>query len=230
MENTENNDFIFDPDEFPPLPELEEPKSNDLEKITFSGVVFDCFSSLLCAVIALSIIYTFFFRLIDVDGASMNNTLQDGEKLLITNFFFTPDYGDIVIISREFQGDTPLVKRVIATEGDKLDINFFTGEVRVNETLLEEPYIAEITHNSGDLTYPLVIPPGHVFVMGDNRNFSLDSRFSVVGFIDESRLLGKAIYKIKFIEEMREIRNSNPKPFDMIRKLFKIKPLEAIKY
>ena len=139
------------------------------------------------------LIFSFLFRIVGVDGNSMNPTLKNGERLIITNLMYTPKQGDIVIINRYTQ--EPLVKRVIAVAGDTLEINGETNQVIVNGKVLAESY-------TKGLTYPLyfqptkqVVPDGCVFVMGDNREDSMDSRFPEVGFIHTEDIMGKAVYR-----------------------------------
>ena len=104
---------------------------------------------------------------------------------------YTPKTGDVVVISHGEIYQEPIVKRVIATEGQTLDINFQTGTVTVDGKVLDEPYIKNLTTRQGDGVIPSVIPKGYIFVMGDNRNRSLDSRSREVGLIDKNNVLGK---------------------------------------
>ena len=105
-------------------------------------------------------------------------------------------YGDIVVVTQPNVHNEPLIKRVIATEGQKIDINFASGQVMINNETIDEPYIADLTKTASDVTFPLIVPEGKVFVMGDNRNHSSDSRSSGVGFIDTRYILGKAQFRI----------------------------------
>lgn len=123
-------------------------------------------------------------------------TLNDRDKVLMSGLFYTPKPGDIVVLTKKSFSEIPLVKRVIATEGMSVDINFDTGEVWVDGVLQDEPYINELTHKHFDVNFPLIVPEGYVFVMGDNRNHSTDSRDSQVGFIDERIVLGKVYLRI----------------------------------
>jgi signal peptidase I len=166
------------------------------EPATWAGMLYDLFSSVVYALLLVCIIFTFFFRLVSVDGESMENTLHDRDWLVIASFLSAPERGDIVIISREESNERPLVKRVIAVGGDEIDIDFVTHTVRVNGQVQNEPYIKEPTARKGELDFPLTVPEGHVFVMGDNRNESLDSRFSAVGFVDTNKILGKKAIRI----------------------------------
>ena len=151
--------------------------------------------AILIAIAVALCILLFLVRVVVVDGESMNPTLQNGEKLMISSLFYSIDRGDVVIIRR---GDgEPLIKRVIAIEGETIDIDFETGEVRIDQKVLEEPYIKEaISHTGeGEQDYPLEIPEGYVFVMGDNRNNSLDSRFEEVGLISTEDIFGEVLFR-----------------------------------
>ena len=110
---------------------------------------------------------------------------------IVTNFFYTPTDGDIIVISHGAEYADPIIKRVIATEGQKLSIDFDKGEVFVDGKKLDEPYIQGFTH-AEDAEIPEVIPEGKVFVMGDNRGVSLDSRSKEIGLIDVKDIIGKA--------------------------------------
>lgn len=158
------------------------------------ATIFDWLGSLFMALVIVLLIMTFGFRIIDVDGKSMEPTLIDTDKVAITDLFYTPHNGDIVIISHAEEYQKPLVKRVIATAGQELRLDYDKNEVYVNGEKLDEPYIQGMTVH-GDIPETElngVVPEGKVFVMGDNRGISLDSRYRQIGFIDESYIIGKA--------------------------------------
>ncbi len=153
--------------------------------------VYDFVSVLVSAVVAIAIIFMFVFRVVGVVGTSMVPTLQDGDWLFITAGDSKPQYGQVIIITQPNWFDEPIVKRIIATENQTVDINFEKGEVYVDGVQLNEPYINNLTLNQEDgVTFPLTVPEGHVFVMGDNRQGSTDSRSEKIGFIDENYILG----------------------------------------
>ncbi len=152
------------------------------------------------ALIAIVLIFTFVFRLVDVDGTSMENTLHHQERLVLSSLPYTPTRGDIVVVD---QGNSkqPLIKRVIALAGDTISIDENTGEVYLNGEVLVEPYVSAPTAMElmvGEIT----VPEGCVFVMGDNRapGHSLDSR--TFGCIEEDRLIGKAVFRLSPLERM----------------------------
>ncbi len=158
--------------------------------------IYDFASILVSAVLAVCLIFTFVFKISAVDGDSMNNTLHNGDKVLITARDWTIERGDIVVISQPNAFNKVLIKRVIATEGQTVEINGKTHQVIVDGAVLEEPYIAQPLIVQGTWNYPVTVPEGCVFVMGDNRNRSTDSRDSAVGMIDTRYIVGEAVYRI----------------------------------
>ncbi len=155
---------------------------------------YEWLHTLVLAITVVMILLTFVFRLVNVDGQSMMDTLFDKDKVIVTNLCYTPECGDVVVISHGQNLNKPIVKRVIATEGQSLSIDFETGTVVVDGAVLDEPYIKETPFKSGDAEIPEVVPEGMVFVMGDNRNHSTDSRSTTVGMIAEEDVIGKAQY------------------------------------
>ena len=159
--------------------------------------LYEWVQALVCSVLTVVLVFTFGIRLIGVDGHSMVPTLQDGDRLLVTTSLLSGDYeyGDIVIIQKgAFAGGEPIVKRVIATGGQTVDIDFETGAVYVDGTLLEEDYINELTFVEEGTEFPLTVPEGSIFVMGDNRNHSSDSRDASLGTVDTRYVIGKAVF------------------------------------
>ena len=157
------------------------------------------FHDLVYLLAVLMIIFLMFFRVVVVEGTSMNQTLLDGDYLLLLNSTFCgePEQGDIVVISKDsYDHGVPIVKRVIATEGQIVDIDFETGTVYVDGVALVEPYLNTPTNVQGGVQFPLEVEDSCVFVMGDNRNRSKDSRYYEIGMIDTREILGKAIFLV----------------------------------
>lgn len=136
-------------------------------------------------------IMVFLFRINDqVEGSSMMNTLHDGDRIFV-NYMFTPKQGDVIVIKRGKSLEQRLVKRIIATEGQTLDINYSTGSVIVDGKVMDEPYILGSTTIDEGGKIPQIVPEGYVFVMGDNRAKSLDSRSNEIGLISAYDIIGK---------------------------------------
>ncbi len=202
-----------------------EPEMNTVEELDtlpeapkkgsrFLKSAFDFVEMFAISVVAVLFIFSLCLRLCRVDGNSMNKTLVDQEMLITTSLFYEPEQGDIIVfhLSNDYYKQ-PLVKRVIATEGQTVKINFINGEVTVDGKLLDERYIFVDggiyrvktdfdryymrPDDNGDLIFEAKVPEGKIFVMGDNRNHSTDSRSHLVGFVDKDCVLGKAILRIK---------------------------------
>ena len=158
--------------------------------------LYEWVQALVCSVLAVVVIFTFGVRLIGVDGHSMVPTLQHGDRLRDRDSMFYDDYqyGDIVILTKETFLSAPIVKRVIAVGGQTVDIDFESGSVYVDGKLLNEPYINELTFQEEGVEFPVVVPEGSIFVMGDNRNHSDDSRNSRLGTVDTRYVIGKAVF------------------------------------
>ena len=170
------------------------------EKQTAKGRdLYEWVQSLVGSVLVVVAIFTFVIRMTGVDGHSMLNTLQHGDRLLVVNSMLYHDYkyGDIVILRKNgVFDDDPIVKRVIAVEGQTVDIDFAEGIVYVDGGALEEDYIREPTYTAEGTEFPLTVPEGSIFVMGDNRNGSSDSRDYRLGTVDTRYVIGKAAFLI----------------------------------
>ena len=170
------------------------------EKQTAKGRdLYEWVQSLVGSVLVVVAIFTFVIRMMGVDGHSMLNTLQRGDRLLVVNSMLYHDYkyGDIVILRKNgVFDDDPIVKRVIAVEGQTVDIDFAEGIVYVDGEALEEDYIREPTYTAEGTEFPLTVPEGSIFVMGDNRNGSSDSRDYRLGTVDTRYVIGKAAFLI----------------------------------
>ena len=170
------------------------------EKQTAKGRdLYEWVQSLVGSVLVVVAIFTFVIRMMGVDGHSMLNTLQHGDRLLVVNSLLYHDdkSGAIVILRKDgVFDDDPIVKRVIAVEGQTVDIDFTEGIVYVDGEVLEEDYIREPTYVAEGTEFPLTVPEGSIFVMGDNRNGSSDSRDYRLGTVDTRYVIGKAAFLI----------------------------------
>lgn len=156
---------------------------------------YEWVQALVCSVLTVVVIFTFGVRLIGVDGRSMLPTLQHTDRMLVLSSILYDDYkyGDIVVLTKETFLSAPIVKRVIAVENQTVDIDFDSGSVYVDGKLLNEPYINELTFDDEGVDFPLTVPEGSIFVMGDNRNHSDDSRNPRLGTVDTRHVIGKAV-------------------------------------
>ena len=165
---------------------------------------FEIASIATSSILAIAVIFTFLFRLVGVDGTSMVPTLSHRDWLITSTAKSEFEYKDIVIVVQPGVLNEPLVKRVIATEGQWVEVDYENGKLLVGDTKdsmveLSENYIKEPAterHYSDNNNYPIQVPENCLFVMGDNRNNSTDSRSYLVGFIDERYVLGKAVYRV----------------------------------
>ena len=183
-----------------PMPESGEPDVEMEEKQPSRGAeLYEWLQMLLCCVVAAVVVFNCFARLSRVDGQSMDYTLEHNELLLVWSLGYSPKQGDIVIINKttaEFLGEHAIVKRVIATGGQTVDIDYASGTVYVDGEALDEPYIAEEMYLPASPNMQQThfeVPEDEVFVMGDNRNHSTDSRDDRLGTIHEDYVLGRAV-------------------------------------
>lgn len=180
---------------------------------SFLGTIYEYLETFCYALALMMVLLLFAFRLVTVDGASMQHTLHDSDKLIISNLFYTPETGDIVVINPESHSDSqePIIKRVIATEGQTVYIDYQNWEVYVDGVKLDEPYI-EPMRNEEKVIFGVdvgmdgtdvpkyrdefTVGDGMVFVMGDNRNNSRDSRSSLYGEMSVNRILGRVVIRL----------------------------------
>ena len=164
---------------------------------------YDWIQSLMAALIVCVCIFIFFIRVIDVSGSSMHPTLYNGDKMIVSDVLYKPKAGDVVVFKSDtYDPNKALVKRIIATAGQEINIDFGTGTVYIDGEPIEEDYIAELTRNKLDFIGPKTVPEGCVFVMGDNRNKSTDSRKSEIGMVDERTIIGRVYCVIFPLEEL----------------------------
>lgn len=169
------------------------------EKLIIS--IYENISMFAVGAVAVMLIFTFGFRVSGIEGTSMLPTLEDGDRVVLTAFDGNPKRGQVIISVQPNAFDKPVVKRIIATENQTVDIDFTSGKVYVDGELLDEPYINNLTINGDDVTFPVTVPEGHVFVMGDNRQGSTDSRSTKIGFINENYILGVVKYRVVNIDD-----------------------------
>ena len=176
----------------------ESPELNDgkREEATGGSETLDWIQCIVSALVVCILVFTFAFRVVGVIGTSMVPTLEERDRLVISKLFFTPQRGDIVVLRKLDFMEEPIVKRVIATEGETVDIDFTEGVVYVDGVALDEPYVNALVHEPEDFTEPVTVPEGCVFVLGDNRNKSTDSRCALVGCVDTRLILGKAYFRL----------------------------------
>lgn len=171
----------------------------------FSGI-FDYLEILIVSLCAVFLIFTFVVRMCSVSGPSMESTLHHNDKLLVSDCFYTPTRGDIVVFHQTItdesspyykQFNETIIKRVIGVGGDRIRINFDTAEIFVNGEKLDEPYLpGNFSYRSFHGVSEYVVPKGQLFVLGDNRNNSTDSRSGIIGFVDERRVIGRVIFRV----------------------------------
>ena len=176
-------------------------------KPSLAEEIFEWLDVLATAIIAVVIIFSLIFRIATISGPSMQNTLFTGDKVIISNLGYTPKQGDLVVVSRNVnnsvedtaESQEPIIKRVIAVSGQTVDIDFERGIVSVDGVELDEPYTKTPTNRKFDVQFPLYVPEGYIFVLGDNRNNSMDSRDGRIGeggLIDTRYVLGHAVFRI----------------------------------
>jgi signal peptidase I len=197
----------------PQVPENVSSKSNSSQSPISSFI--DYVEVFVVALSLVIIIFSFFIRICKVQGPSMENTLYEDEKLIVTNIGYTPKRGDIIVFHQTGTLNEPVVKRVIATAGETVDIDFDDyGKVTITDVDGNEFVLDEIDYKNLDSTYayiksdyelPYTVPEGCIFVMGDNRNHSTDSRSLLIGPVDQRRVLGKVILRISPIDRFGKV-------------------------
>lgn len=166
-------------------------KDNKAIKALYSGI-----GTFLYAISCFFTVFLLMGRIAVVSGDSMEPNLKNGDTVFLSGVLYQPDYGDIIAIGLSGD-DVSLIKRVVALPGDEIDINFETHLITVNHRVITEKYkVQGAISVPGDVTFPLRVPQDSVFVLGDNRNDSLDSRFSSVGFIKTDEIAGHVLYRL----------------------------------
>lgn len=177
-----------------PLPAIGEPEAGQASPETVVRSVYDWVEAAVFSLVCVVLVFTFLVRIVGVKGPSMENTLFENDRLLLTNLFYTPERGDIVVINRYVED--PLIKRVIAVAGDTLEIDPDTEQVILNGQVLDESAYINFPTPPIDMTGEIYVPEGYVFVMGDHRTDSHDSRSADIGLVRVKDIVGKAVFRI----------------------------------
>lgn len=195
----------FSPDTNPPenpaqsnTPESTDANKPENKKGSFASELYGWLQALTVALVCLIVVFTFFGRIIGVDGQSMVPTLADKDMLLLQCIAYEPEQGDVVVLHKNFADvEAPIVKRIIAVGGQTVRVDYTTGAVYVDDERLEEPYLGEqmVDPDNAYMQHTeWEVPLGSVFVMGDNRNHSSDSRDERLGVVDTRYILGRAVF------------------------------------
>lgn len=176
--------------------------------------IMEWFSTLVTSILVVVLLFTFCFRMVGISGTSMENTFHNGDRIIIRSAFYTPKAGDVVVISRDYikeedgTSPEPIIKRIIATEGQEVRLDFDNNKVFVDGVALEEPYIKGVlTEGRIPIQNPHVVEEGCVFVLGDHRTVSKDSRTAEVGDVDARYILGKAMVQIFPLNDIKGLWN-----------------------
>ena len=162
-------------------------------------------STLIVSLIVVSAVYLMVIRPVRVDGSSMNPTLNHNDYVLIIPRITDVEFGDVVVLHNHNSADSLYVKRVIATEGQTVDIDRTTGEIIVDGNVLQEDYILEENYTLGNAAFPQTVEKGHIFVLGDNRNDSNDSRFTALGQVDMQDVEGKVLFRVYPVDRLGKV-------------------------
>lgn len=173
--------------------------SEEKKSTGFVLEIYEWLEAIAFALAIVVILFTFVFRIVTVSGPSMQPTLHSDDRIVLSHLFYTPHNGDIVVVTQpNSHNNEPLIKRIIAVEGQTIDIDADANTVTVDGVVLNENYILEqdLQREGSAYQYPITIPKGKVFVMGDNRNDSFDSREEGLGMVDEKYIMGKAVFRL----------------------------------
>ncbi len=183
-------------------------KHDTTEKNSTAKEIFEWIETAAIAVVIVVCVFTFVCRVVMVDGPSMTPTLLDGQRVVVAELFYKPQTGDVVIACIPGKSD-PYVKRIIATEGQTVDFNQYTGKLTVDGKDIDEPYINEpmtrIDWYDPDI-YPVTLGKDEVFICGDNRNHSNDSRYSSIGPVDVDNIMGRVVFVLTPFNNMGKVK------------------------
>ena len=188
---------------------IEKNTADKAQKTPLALGILEFVEMFILIIFAVLLIYNFAFRICNVNGASMNQTLYNGQRIITSNFFYTPKQDDIIVFHQTGELNEPLVKRVIATEGQSVKIDFSEKNkmtIWIDGELYDDAYgyyderrstvYPQHNFNYDTQIFEAIVPDGHVFVLGDKRNNSKDSRNSAIEFVDERRIIGKCVFQI----------------------------------
>ena len=199
-ENIIDNEEVESAEAEEAMEENDEVTDKEGKKKSLKRELMEWVVAIAIAVVVAFVVKTYFFTFVSVSGGSMDNTLQDGQKLVISRFNYTPEQGDIIVFTPDMHPNTPYIKRVIATEGQTVDIDE-RGIVYVDDKVLSESYIKNTTVLNGDVQFPITVPKDCVFVMGDNRQGSHDGRSLDVSSINENPSASDTKTQFKFYND-----------------------------
>lgn len=170
--------------------------------------IYEWVESAVMAVVFVVLLFTFVARTSVVSGSSMVDTLHGGDMLIVSRLGYSAQNGDIVVATKPYSHNEPIVKRIIATGGQTVDIDFKEGVVYVNGEMIDETYVNTPTNRKYDMQFPLTVPDGYLFLLGDNRNGSYDSRAQEIGLVDERYILGKAYIRVLPFSDFGTLKHS----------------------
>ena len=183
----------------------EKTEKEEIAKTALSSF-FHWMSGIVAVLFVIFLVVMLFFRPVTVSGPSMEPTLHDGDRLFVYSFMYEPEIGDVIVARSPDGADMPVIKRVIAKEGQVVEVDYENGTVTVDGVVLEENYISGMSKvPQNEIEYPYTVPEDRIFVMGDYRDESRDSRHKTFGCIDENTVAGKAVFRFYPFSSMTEV-------------------------
>ena len=183
----------------------EKTEKEEIAKTALSSF-FHWMSGIVAVLFVIFLVVMLFFRPVTVSGPSMEPTLHDGDRLFVYSFMYEPENGDVIVARSPDGADMPVIKRVIAKEGQVVEVDYENGTVTVDGVVMEENYISGMSKvPQNEIEYPYTVPADRIFVMGDYRDESRDSRHKTFGCIDENTVAGKAVFRFYPFSSMTEV-------------------------